>query len=414
MGTPEPLSVDPELRQRMLVTALRRGRRIRRARRRVVLCTATIVTVVVLVGLGGIYGAHLRRPAGTAAPRPPSTPPATAPAAPAGPAAPRVVASVSLGRTGEPAVTLPGIAARPAIGDGAVWVLARTAVDPLELVGVKGTPPAIFSTIQLATGNAAAAAMGNDPQVAPPVIIGGDAWVVVPGHLLEVNLASGRIMHTAPDHYGTPQLLAAEHGSLWRFENGSAPASSGATTLFPELQRIDLATGAPEESIHLPGGCGGGALVPGPQGLWAETLACGTDSTVDVDLVNPASGRVVRTLSYSVADELSLEAATSSVLWGTEYGPAGTTHGLVGVSPTTGEPVVTSDAPSDAWGLDAGIGSSGLWSAGRSAVALVDPRTGGVTHVIHLPMGTLVDGLAVGSHAVWIRDAAGLVEVQPS
>lgn len=414
MGTPECPPIDPELRQRLLATALRRGRRIRRARRQAALRATTILVVVALVSLGGLYRAHLIGPAGVVAPRPSSTPTVKTPTEPTAPLAPRVIATVSLRQMEDPTVALPGITAHPVTGDGAVWVLVATAAHPLELVGVKGSPPAIYRTIPLLPANDFATVMGNYPPVSPPVIIGHDAWIVVPRHLLEVNLNSSQIVRSTPDHYGTPQLLAAEDGSLWRFENGSTTPSTGPAALFPELQRIDLATGTPSQSIHLAGGCGGGALVPGPQGLWAETLACGVDTTVHVDLINPANGQVVHTLSYPVSHEFSIEAATPSALWGTEYGQAGSTHGLVAVSPSTGALIVVSTAPSDAWGLGASLGPSGLWSAGPSAVTLVDPATGAATPVIPAPVGSLLDGLAVGSHAVWIRDAAGLIEVRPS
>jgi hypothetical protein len=321
---------------------------------------------------------------------------------------------VSLRRIEDQAIALPGITAHPVTGDGAVWVLVATAAHPLELVGVKGSPPAIYRTIPLLPANDLTTVMGNYPSVSPPVIIGHDAWIIVPRHLLEVNLNSSEIVRSTPDHYGTPQLLAAEDGSLWRFENGSTTPGTGPPELFPELQRIDLATGRPSQSIHLPGGCGGGALVPGPQGLWAETAACGLHTTVDLDLIDPANGQVVHTLSYPVSHEFSIEAATPSALWGTEYGQAGSPHGLVAVSPSTGALIVVSTAPSDAWGLGASLGPSGLWSAGSSSVTLVDPATGAATHVIPAPVGSLLDGLAVGSHAVWIRDAAGLIEVRPS
>lgn len=44
----------------------------------------------------------------------------------------------------------------------------------------------------------------------------------------------------------------------------------------------------------------------------------------------------------------------------------------------------------------------------------VDPATGTATHVIPASAGSLLDGLALGSHAVWIQDAADLIEVRPS
>lgn len=411
---PELPAVEPVVRQRLLAITTDRGRRIRRARRRVLLRSTAVVIVLALLGIGGLYGARLVTSRHGASFEAPSTPARSIPSKPPTSVAPRVIAAVALSHVQDPTVSLPGIAASPVTGDGAVWVLAVTADHPLELLGIKGSPPAVFTAIQLLKVNDFAAAMGNHPPVSAPVVIGDDAWVVVPGELLEVNLTSGRIVRSTPDHHGTPQVLADEHGSLWRFENGFTPSASGATTFFPELQRIDLATGLPAQSIHLPGGCGGGPLVPGPQGLWAETLACGIHDTVHVDLIDPSTGQILRTLSYPVAHELTIEAASTSALWGIEYGPSGSTSGLLAVDPSNGTLLLTSSAAADTWGLGAAFGSSGLWSAGRRAVALIDPATGSVEHVITLPGGSLVDGITAGVHALWIRDAAGLIEVRPS
>ncbi|WP_298210600.1 hypothetical protein [Ferrimicrobium sp.] len=374
---------------------LRRGRRLKRQR---FISRISVIVAVALVASTSViaishHETHTK----------PSTPPAPAqrkkPTPSKAPATSTVPQLVSFRTLQGSSVELSNVDGTPVTGDGATWALVSTPSE-IELVGISGSPPAITDHIAIA----ARSAVSSAAQIAQPVISGHIAYIASTLGLYRVDLASGQVTATLPDHLGTPQSLTTVGGNLWLLGN----TLNASKQIVAVLQRIDPSDGSVTQTYQLPGACAGPALIAQGTTLWTETIPCGTSTHAHLIGFSTTKAIFVANYSFPVAHEFQLQGLRGDLLWGSVYRSR---LDLAAVRETDGSLTRVLHVPADAVGLGAAPTKDDIWSLGNREAALINPVNNTIVRTIMAPSGTLFVTMELTHSTLWIRDSTGLLKV---
>lgn len=292
-----------------------------------------------------------------------------------------------------------------------------TAVPPgvARTIAISGV---LLATTVLPAGTASAATVTATirlPSGAGEIIAAfGSIWSAnfTAGSVSQIDPGTNRVMATIATG-GQPGYLREAAGAIWVTESGTSDGGDGHTVL-----RIDPATDRVTTRVRvgsLPEG-----MAPAGGRLWVANHHSGTLSAI-----NPASGRVVRTVPLV---KVPVAHAPQLVLRSTGQGVAGTARtlwvgvpvfsGVVRVNPVTGRVLSIISVPlsnAACGGLAADTSSVFVSSGGCGAsVVHIDSHTGRVTKTVVLPVppgGGVSDPVLYGHGGAWVVAGNTLVRL---